>query len=174
MRPWCAGWAVCGFAAVLVLAALPGSEAVYTKVKQGQQKCFIELLHANRVVVVKYESPDQAPLPHDSESQKGHVGVLFQVCSSRGRARSGSAGAGCHSRSRPLRQLTAPRCVARGKGSVRLKRGAGAPVRVCLCPGVGFGRCICATRAWPHRTRPHSEGQIKILGKSPAPGVARL
>ena len=66
-------------AALLILAVLPQGEAVYTKVKQGQQKCFIELLHANKVVVVKYESPDQAALPQDPEYQKGHVGILFQV-----------------------------------------------------------------------------------------------
>jgi hypothetical protein len=67
-------------AAVLALALLPGCEAVYTKVKQGTQKCFIELLHANKVVLLKYESPDQASLPHEPEQQKGHVGLLFQVC----------------------------------------------------------------------------------------------
>jgi len=67
-------------AAVLALALLPGCEAVYTKVKQGTQKCFIELLHANNVVLLKYESPDQASLPQEPEQQKGHVGLLFQVC----------------------------------------------------------------------------------------------
>ena len=67
-------------ATLLVLAAwLPLGQAVYTKVKEGQQKCFIELLHANHVVVLKYESPDQAPLPHEPEAQRGHVGILFQV-----------------------------------------------------------------------------------------------
>ena len=72
-------------AAVLMLAAaLPGAAALYTKVKQGQQKCFIELLHADNVVVAEYRSPDQAPLPHDAEGQRGHVGVLFQVVNHRG------------------------------------------------------------------------------------------
>ena len=73
-------------AAVLMLAAaLPGAAALYTKVKQGQQKCFIELLHADNVVVAEYRSPDQAPLPHDAEGQRGHVGVLFQVVNHRGK-----------------------------------------------------------------------------------------
>ena len=72
-----AGLAVC--VGVLLLVAAPLGEAVYTKVKEGQQKCFIELLHANHVVVLKYESPDQAPLPQEPEAQKGHVGILFQV-----------------------------------------------------------------------------------------------
>ena len=67
-------------AAVLALSVLPVCEAIFTKVKQGQQKCFIELLHANKVVLLKYESPDQASLPHEPEQQKGHVGLLFQVC----------------------------------------------------------------------------------------------
>ena len=72
--------------AVLILAAaLPEAAALYTKVKQGQQKCFIELLHAENVVVAEYRSPDQAPLPHDAEGQRGHVGVLFQVVNHRGK-----------------------------------------------------------------------------------------
>jgi hypothetical protein len=66
-------------AAVLALSVLPVCEAIFTKVKQGQQKCFIELLHANKVVLLTYESPDQASLPHEPEQQKSHVGILFQV-----------------------------------------------------------------------------------------------
>jgi len=41
------------FAFAMLLVSLPCSEGVFTKVKQGQQKCFIELLHANLVVAVQ-------------------------------------------------------------------------------------------------------------------------
>jgi hypothetical protein len=81
-----AGWRVCVavVAVVAVVAALPCCDAVFTKVKQGQQKCFIELLHANEPMVVKYESPDQASLPQEPD-YKGHIGIYFQVVNHKGK-----------------------------------------------------------------------------------------
>lgn len=70
--------------AVVLLAVLPCGDAVFIKVKQGQQKCFIELMHANEPMVVKYESPDQASLPQEPD-YKGHVGIYFQVVNHKGK-----------------------------------------------------------------------------------------
>ena len=69
---------------LLATLALPRGEALYTKIKHGTQKCFVELMHANEVTVINYKSPDQAPLPQDAESQKGHVGVKMIVVNQRG------------------------------------------------------------------------------------------
>ena len=56
--------------AVLLLALavgpLPG-DAIYVRVRQGNNRCFIEMLEKNTVVLVTYSSPDQAPLPHEPE-----------------------------------------------------------------------------------------------------------
>ncbi len=51
---------------LLVLVARPCS-ALYVRVRQGKGKCFIEMLEDNEVVVLRYRSPDQAPLPHEPE-----------------------------------------------------------------------------------------------------------
>ena len=51
---------------LLVLVARPCS-ALYVRVRQGKGKCFIEMLEDNEVVVLRFRSPDQAPLPHEPE-----------------------------------------------------------------------------------------------------------
>ena len=54
------------------------------KVKMGNSKCFIEVMHANEPMVVVYDIPDQAPLPLESEQQRNHVGIRFQAVNHKG------------------------------------------------------------------------------------------
>jgi hypothetical protein len=59
--------------------------AVLPKVKMGNSKCFIEVMHANEPMVVVYDIPDQAPLPLESEQQRNHVGIRFQAVNHKGK-----------------------------------------------------------------------------------------
>lgn len=52
--------------ALAVPAPLPCA-ALYVRVRQGKSRCFIEMLREHEVVIVRYRSPDQAPLPPEPE-----------------------------------------------------------------------------------------------------------
>ncbi|KAJ1474756.1 hypothetical protein T484DRAFT_1830984 [Baffinella frigidus] len=60
--------------ALLLALVGHGADATYIKVKQNNAKCFIEVIAAN-----------QESLPMESEAQKYHVGLMFQVISNRGK-----------------------------------------------------------------------------------------
>mmetsp|Transcript_65893 Transcript_65893/g.157225 ORF Transcript_65893/g.157225 Transcript_65893/m.157225 type:complete len:221 (+) Transcript_65893:158-820(+) len=71
--------------ALLLALVGHGADATYIKVKQNNAKCFIEVIAANQVYMIIYKSPDQESLPMESEAQKYHVGLMFQVISNRGK-----------------------------------------------------------------------------------------
>jgi len=67
----------CAVAALLLCSSV--ADAVFIKMKQGEQRCFIEELHKDEIVIVHYKSPDQSPLPQQAEQEKYHVGLRLEV-----------------------------------------------------------------------------------------------
>jgi hypothetical protein len=61
------GIAAAGFVILLLALAVLPCAALYVRVRQGKSRCFIEMLREHEVVIVRYRSPDQAPLPPEPE-----------------------------------------------------------------------------------------------------------
>ena len=50
-----------------IVSSLASCEGLYVRVRQGKGKCFIEMLQEHEVLVLRYRSPDQSPLPPEPE-----------------------------------------------------------------------------------------------------------
>mmetsp|Transcript_510 Transcript_510/g.1085 ORF Transcript_510/g.1085 Transcript_510/m.1085 type:complete len:224 (+) Transcript_510:38-709(+) len=68
------------------VSCVPCCSAMFFKLKQGQQRCFIEVFRKHEVVVVHYRSPDQNDLPREPEKIPYHVGPKLVVKESTGKA----------------------------------------------------------------------------------------
>ena len=66
------------------ICCLEAVRAIFVKIRQNEQKCFIEMIRHD-IVLVHYKSPDQAVLPQSTEEQERHVGLKLEVFADNGK-----------------------------------------------------------------------------------------